>query len=170
MAAVVQVRTYHGAGPTSGDVTNATIRMKRADDDTQDAAAPVPIPSAGVARSWRKSLKIYATTGPDNQLTNLRIYSDGVSLGTATTIWIALASSYTQASSADESAAISAVDVDTYTSVSPLTIQAGEVLAAAETGDGDTGQDFVELQLEIGSTAVPGNSAEKTLTYQWDEV
>lgn len=170
MSAVVEVRTYHGAGPTSGNVTGQTIRMKRADDDTQDAAAPVPIPSSGTNYSWRKSLKIYATTGPDNSVENLRLFSDGTSLGVGMTVYAKVASSYTQASATDEAGLLSgAVDVDTFTSVSPLTVQASQVLGPAEVGDGGANQDFLELQLAVLSTSSPGNSAAKTLTYRWDE-
>jgi len=170
MAAVLEINTYHGAptGAAGADVTSTTIRMKKADNNTQDANDPVVIPAAGYNYSWRKSVKLQATTGPDNEIRNLRFYSEGQSLGTGRTLLVNTDATYEQASASDESAAISATDVDTHTTGSPLTITAGQVLGAAATGTGT--QDFVELQLRVASTATQGNADNaKTLVYRYDE-
>ncbi len=170
MAADTAISEFQGAAPgTPASIDGLTIRFKRADNSTQDANDPVPIPSSGYEYSWRKSLKLRVpTTGPDNEIRNLRFYSEGQSLGIDREILILKDATYTQGSSGDESAAISAVNVDTYTIGSPLTIEAGQVFAAAETGNGT--QDFVELQARIGPTATAGNSsAAKGLVYRYDE-
>ena len=81
MTAATEIRVHHGAAPGLGvDVTSTTLRLKRADDDLQDANDPVPIPDVGVNYSWRKSLKLVATTAPDNKITNLRFFTLGESL------------------------------------------------------------------------------------------
>lgn len=170
MAADALIATYHGASPgTPVDVTNSTIRWKRADNDAQDALDPIPVPTAGFAYSWRKSFKVrVASIGPDNAIRNLRFYSEGQDLGTDRIFLIATAGSYTQGSTGDETAAISAVDVDSYTSTAPLVVNAGQVFGPSETGDGS--QDFVEIQARIGPAATAGNvAAAKGLAYRYDE-
>lgn len=175
MVAQVEVRVFHGAAPGLGvDVTGQTLRLKRADDDVQDATFPVPIPAAGFEYSWRKSLKIVMVTAPDNQISNLRFFSDPGSLGTGRRVLFARAPAYTQASAADASTPVSAVDVQTKTSGSPETIEPGELANSGDAFPTDAGaagqQDFVELQLEVSPAAVVGNSAGAiTCRYRYNE-
>ena len=161
MAASVEVRVLHGAAPALGvDATSQTLRLKQADDDVQNSTNPVPIPSAGTNYSWHKSFLLVITSPPDNAISNLRFFSDGGSLGVGRTILFARAAAYTQASAADETVAISAVDAITLTDVSPETLVPGEL--ANDTTPVPTagaGQDHVELQLAIDPTAQVGNSA-----------
>jgi len=157
MPATIIIAAYHGAAPGSptGDLDGTTVRYKVADDDAQDSNDPIPIPGSGFEYSWRKSFKILATVGPDNEIRNLRLFSEQQDLGTHRTLLIDQQAAYTQGAVGDESSPISAVDVDTYTSGVPLAVNAGQVFSAAETGDGT--QDFVELQAKVGPAATAGN-------------
>ena len=170
MVAVTEASVYHGAAPgVPSDISGAVVRFKRADNDAQDALDPVPIPSSGFNYSWRKSFKLRCpVTGPDNQITNLRFFSEGQNLGTDRILLVATAAAYVQGSLGDESTPISATDVDTYTLGSPLVVNAGQVFGPAETGDGT--QDFVVLQARVGPSAVAGNVlATKGLVQRYDE-
>jgi hypothetical protein len=171
MVAVAEVHVFHGAAPgTPTDVTDTTIRFKRADNDTQDANNPIPIPTSGTNYSWRKAFKLRCpATGPDNKIENLRLYSELQSLGTGRSILCKTASTYTQGSSGDEGTPLSgSADVDTYTSGSPLVVAAGQVFGAAETGSGT--QDFVELQAALTSAGSQGDAAAaKGIVYRYDE-
>lgn len=170
MVAVVESSVYHGVSPGAPtNISGATVRFKRSDDDAVDALNPIPIPSAGFNYSWRKSFKLRApTTGPDNQINNLRFFSETQVLGTDRIILILQDPTYTQGSLGDESAAISAVDVDSFTLGSPKIINAGQVFGVLETGDGT--QDFVVLQARVGPAAVAGNGDNaKGLVYRYDE-
>ena len=173
MPAVTQVRVLHGASPGLGtDATNLTLRMKQADDDTQDATAPIPVPSSGKAYSWRKTFLFVANTAPDNAISNLRFFSDGASLGTGRKIMFARSSSYVQATATDAAATIGSTDVSTLTASSPETIQAGNLVLSTDSfpSSGGSLQEFVMLQLEVGTTATAGNSsAAMTLSYRYDE-
>ena len=81
---------------------------------------------------------------------------------------VAAAASYTQGSSADETAAIgSGVDATTKSSGSPLVVNSGTVLSNPSTGFGT--QDYVVMQLQVGSTAGPGVTSLRTYTYRVDE-
>ena len=161
MAATVEVRVLHGAAPGLGtDATGLTLRLKRADNDVLDALFPVPIPSVGTVYSWRKTFLLVVTAPPDNVISNLRFFSDGGSLGVGRTILFNRAVAYTQASAADETVAISAVDSVTLTDVSPEVLVPGELVNdTTPVPTAGAGQDHVELQLAVDPTAQVGNSA-----------
>lgn len=171
MAAQTVAAVFHGVAPgTPIDVTNQTLRMKRSDDDTQDALSPVPIPSSGFEYSWRKSFKLFFTTAPDNAVSNLRFFSDGGSLGVGRSLLFGRSSSYVQASAADQSGGIGSTDVSQITAASPEVIQAGDVVISTDSFPTDGNQDFVMLQLRNDSTAIAGDaSAEVTCSYRYDE-
>ncbi|KKK46231.1 hypothetical protein LCGC14_3164250, partial [marine sediment metagenome] len=142
------------------DVTSTTIRLKRSDDDLQNDQFPVPIPLVGTEYSWRKSLLLVVTAPPDNSIGNLRFFSDGGSLGVGRTILFGRRAAYLQASVADETTAVSAVDATTLTSVSPEVLQPGQLVSDTDpVPTQGTGQDVVELQLAVDPTALVGNSA-----------
>lgn len=173
MSATIEVRVLHGGAPALGsDITDQTARFKLADDDAQDANDPVDKPAAGVTFAWRKSFLLVCTQLPDNALRNLRFFSDGASIGTGQRVLFATSTSYIQATSADESVPISAVDVDVLTSSNPAVIQAGQFVDGftdvAPTSGGAL-QDHVMLQLEVASNAVGGDGGSKTLTYRYEE-
>lgn len=173
MTAVVDVQVFHGVAPGTGtDVGGSTLRMKRADNDTQDANDPVPIPEAGYAYSWRKCLRLVASSPPSNALRNLRFFTDGASLGTGRAILFARGGSYVQPSSADEDTPIGGQDAADLTSASPEVIVAGNFITDADVypSDGGALQDTVFLQMRIGDDALAGAAAGAlTCTYRFDE-
>ena len=175
MAAQTEVRVFHGGAPGLGvDVTGQTLRFKRADNDAQDSANLVPVPAAGLAYSWRKSFKLVMLTAPDNEISDLRFFADAGSLGTGRRILFARSAAYNQATAADETVPISAVDVTTKTSGSPESIQPGVLATNSDTfptAAGTAGsQDHVELQVEQGPTATVGNAAAAmTVRYRYTE-
>ncbi len=146
-------------------------RFHRADSSpTSDGSTTfIPIPTSGTNYSWRKSFKLNVTTTPVGTVSNLRFFSDASSWGTGVTPYAKLKAAYTQGSSSDNSALFdgTAVDLTTYTSGSPLTITAGTVLSNPSTGYGT--QDYLVIQVGVGSTAVAGTTAARTLTYRTDE-
>ena len=173
MTATTEVRVLHGAAPGLGtNATALTLRFKQSDDDTQDALAPIPVPSAGKAYSYRKSFLFVATTAPDNVISNLRFFSDGTSLGTGRKVLFARSSSYVQASATDVTASVGSTDVTTLTATSPETIQAGNLILSTDSFPtaGAALQEYVMLQLEASTSATAGNSSSAmTLSYRYDE-
>ena len=155
------------------DVTAQTLRLKRSDDDVQDAAFPVPIPAAGLEYSWRKSLRLIVVSAPDNEISNLRFYSDGGSVGTGRRVLFNRDPAYTQASAADEGTPIGATDVSTIVQASPEVIEPGVLCDSGDAyplAEGAAGQqDYVELQLEVGPTATVGAGSAMTLRYRYNE-
>jgi len=161
MPASVEVRVLHGAAPGLGvDATSQTLRLKQSDDDVQNAQFPVPIPAAGTNYSWRKTFLLVVTSPPDNAISNLRFFSDGGSLGAGRLVLFGRDPAYTQATAADETAAVSAVDATVLTSVAPEVLVPGQLVSDLDpVPTKGTGQDHVELQLAIDPTATVGNSA-----------
>jgi len=174
MTAQTEVHVHHGGAPLLGtDVTGGTLRFKRADNDVQDATNPVPIPAAGLGYSWRKSFRLIAQTAPDNEISNLRFYADAGSLGTGRRVLFARSAAYVQATVADETTPISAVDLATKTAASPELVQPGVLADSTDTYPLAAGvassQDYVQLQLEVGSTAQAGTGGSLGLRYRYDE-
>lgn len=169
MAATYQVDVFHGSGPSSGAWPSGG-RFHRADTDptTDGSTTFIPIPSAGTNYSWRKSFKLNVTVAPVGVVSNLRFFSDGTTWGTGITPYAKQKASYTQASATDNTALFdgTAVDLTTYTSASPLTINAGTVLTAT-TGYGT--QDYLVIQIAGGTTVSAGTTSARTLTYRVDE-
>lgn len=169
MAATYEVRVAHGAGPSLSAWT-AGGRFHRGDDDpTSDGSTTfIPIPTSGTNYSWRKSFKLAVTVAPSGTVSNLRFFSDGVSWGTGITPYAMPKTAYTQASASDNTALFdnSAVDLTTYTSGSPLSINSGTVLTTT-TGYGT--QDYLVIQVAVESTASPGTTSARTMTYRCDE-
>lgn len=169
MAATYQVDVATGATPTMG-AWPAGARFHRADTHptTDGSTTFIPIPAAGTNYSWRKSFKLNVTVTPVGSVSNLRFFSDATSWGTGVTAYAMNTATYTQASSSDNSALIgSGVDVTTYTSASPMTINAGTVLSNPSTGYGT--QNYLVMQVGVGTTAAAGTTAARTLTYRVDE-
>lgn len=174
MAATVQIISGHGASSgsfatTETQVDGGTFRFKLADTDSQDVATPIAKPAAGTNYSWRKNLKVKVTVTPAVQISNLRFFSDGVSIATGCNVWAVSAAGYTQATSADASGQLAASsDVTTYTTGSPLTVTAGTVISNPSAGYGS--QNCVQLQFSCGTSAVRGVKGPQTFTYRWDEI
>lgn len=169
MAATYQVDAATSTGPTMA-AWPAGGRFHRADSHptTDGATTYIPIPTVGTNYSWRKSFKLNVTVAPTGTVSNLRFFSDAVAWGTGVTCYAKQKAAYTQGSSSDNSALFdgTAVDVTTYTSGSPLTINASTVLTAT-TGYGT--QDYLVLQVGGGTTVTPGTTTARTLTYRVDE-
>lgn len=170
MASTTEIHVFHGAGPSNSDITNTEIRFKRADNDTVDALNPVPIPTSGTNYSQRKHTKLRIVTAPANQITNLRFFSSGTALGTGITHLVAAAAAYTQASTADETAAIpGGTDSASYTSAAPLVVNSGIVAQSTDSFPTFGTQDFLVQQMAVGTTASAGTSGARTFTYRYDE-
>lgn len=169
MSATYRVDVFHGAGPSAGAWPSGG-RFHRADTDpTSDGSTTfITVPTSGTNYSWRKSFKLNVTGAPTGSVSNLRFFSDGVSWGTGITCYAKASASYTQASSSDNTTLFdgTAVSVTTYTSSSPLTINAGTVLTAT-TGYGT--QDYLVMQVGVTSAASPGVTSARTLSYRVDE-
>jgi hypothetical protein len=117
-----------------------------------------------------------ASTTPTGTIDNIRWYADGANnFGTGVTCKGEQATSYVQATgtvgttgsqltTGNYSTVTTPVDVFTYTSASPKSVT-GSIVNA---NTGDFGNFFV-YQIEVGTTASPGTTAQETFTWLYDE-
>jgi len=157
------------------------LRFKQADNATIDTVAPMPIPSAGTEYSRWKQIYLYATAAPDTQIDNVQIYTDGTGFGTGITVNVG-DEFPTKNSGANTGYDVSdtnevmtnhtditgSTDLFGYTSASTLTGSISET-SNIIVDIGDTSNYFV-LQMEVISTASPGDLANETITFAYDEI
>jgi hypothetical protein len=159
-----------------------TLRFKQADNATIDANDPMPIPASGTEYSRWKQIYLYCDTAPDTQVDNVRFFTDGGGFGTGITVNVADqfpvknsgADTGYDVSDANEvmtthTDITSSTDAFTFTSGSPLSgpsiSEAGNIIDAI----GET-TNYLVLQMEVESTASPGNLADETFTFRYDEI
>lgn len=164
------------------------IRFKTNDNELIDVNDPVPIPTAGTNRSYWKQLYLKCNTAPDTQVDNIKWFTDGAGYGTGITLQVGdefpvknsgsnagyeLATGTPGTTGNDvvvEHAGISAVtSAFSFTVGSPLSgptiSEAGSIINAI-----NETTNYLILQADVINTATPGNKADETLTFQYDEI
>ena len=163
------------------------LRFKTADDATIDNQNPIPIPSGVAINSFWKSIYLKVTAGTFTQIDNVKFYTDGGGFGTGITTYVGnqlpvknsgantgyivatgTAGTSGNAMVASHSGISAQTDAFTFTSGSPLSItisEAGSLMNAV----GET-TNYLVTQMNVASTAGPGNLADETWTYQYDEI
>lgn len=175
MPATVLIRRLTGSGPTATDITSINTRANAADaHSTNDTASPITIPASGTNYSYWVTTRLDCTVAPSGTIDNLRWYSDGSNnFGTGVTCKGQEATSYVQATGSTGNVTqlttgnhggITGTPVDVF----GLTSGSPKSLAGSTTGTGQFGSRFV-YQIEVGSTASPGATAQETFTWKYDE-
>lgn len=163
------------------------IRFKTADDATIDQVNPIPIPAAGTKYSYWKQIYLKCAVAPSTKVDNVKFYTDGVGFGTGITVKVGdqlpvktsisdagyEVATGTPGDTGDEMVAAHAglttsSDVFTKTSGSPLSVTIGEASNQID-AIGET-TNYVVLQMEVGTTASPGDLTDETFTWQYDEI
>ena len=193
MAAVFNVIfDFGGTDNTPGTEQNIdglgppNVRFKTADDATIDLINPIPIPAAGTNYSYWKQVYLKCATAPDTQVDNIKFYTDGTGFGTGivtnigdelpvknsgadTGYDVATGTSGTTGDIMTDHTDITAVtDVFSYTSGSPKTITISEASSVIDAINETT--NYIVLQMAVGTTASPGDLANETFTFQYDEI
>ena len=174
MPATIIINRLTGVGPTATPITSINTRANAADaHTTADTASPITIPAAGTNYSYWVVTRLECTVAPSGTIDNLRWYTDGANnFGTGVTCKGNEATSYTQAVGAagngteltvgNYASVTTPVDVFTFTSGSPKSL-AGSTVTTEQFGSR-----FV-YQIEVGTTAAPGATAQETFTWKYDE-
>lgn len=179
-----------GTDGTPGTSTNTdplgppNMRFKYADNALIDSNDPIPIPPSGTKYSKWKSIYLKCTSPPNTQVNNLKFYTDGSNFGTGITVRVGQQfptknsgsnTGYKVATPVDTailnnySGITSVADAFTFTSGSPLTgpsiTEASNIITAS-----NQTTNYLILQMEVISTASPGDLADETFTLQYDEI
>jgi len=190
MAATVIIERHTGApsgggGTTQSDITSINTRANAQDaHEIADVDNPIQIPSSGTNYSYWVSTRLECTVAPAGTIDNLKWYTDGSNnFGTGVTCKVKEANEganegyrqatgtvgqtgnqLTQAAHTGLVGTVEPADAFTYTSGSPLAL-AGSTTTTTVDGFGD----FVVYQIEVGTTAGPGATAQETFTFKYDE-
>lgn len=164
MAATIVVIKTHGAVGYETESQDTEFGLKTVDDHTTTPAdAPVSIPDVGTNYSYECWMRFKCTTAPSNQCANFKIWSSGSAVGTGVVITVNSDAVNTYDTPViTDSAKGTRVDFATKGSGSKVSI-AGTLVNIGDKSD------FSVFQLEVGSTAAPGNIADQTVYYSYDE-
>ena len=158
-------------------------RFKDADNATIDLLNPIVIPGAGTVRSRWKHFYIKVTTAPDTQIDNLKIYGDGTGFGTGITMDVGdetpintdLGDGGYDPSDVSDEVMTNHVDITAvtefftnFTSGAPKSVSISEATNILNAIDEES--DYVILQLLVANTASPGDLADETITWEYDEI
>lgn len=163
MPATVQIQENNGAGPTTTDKTSSTIRFKNADNATVDTVNPMVKPTSGTDWSFKKWIGFNVTAGSYTSITNIKAYSDGANGWTGVKLF-AKATTSTYSTPAEETSTAGYADFFGYTSGGALTIGSGTYSSTGVKGN------YLEMAMEVYSTAGAGTLAGETLTVSYDEI
>ena len=178
MVATVQIREKNGVGETGTDKTSGTVRFKNADNATVDANDKLVVPPSGQEYSFRKALRLYIAGGTFTEVANPQAYLDGANgFGTGVKLWYALTGTYTQPTVPTESndppqfpGATPMADAFGLTSGSPGDMDAVNAGPFNSTGLPKDVGDYLNLVMEVETTATQGLTPSETLTFSYDEV
>lgn len=178
MAATVTIKRWTGStgGPTKTNITSINTRANAEDShSTTGITNSILIPAAGFNYSYWVATRLSVDAITSGTVDNLRWYTDGTNnFGTGVSCMGNSATAYVQATgtpgqtgtqlTTDNYSTLtsSPLDVFTFTSTSPKSVP-------GSTGNtGDLG-DFFVYQIEIGSNAQTGATAQETFTFKYDD-
>ena len=166
MAATVSVKEVNGAAAgTPTTITN--LRFKTKDETTQDNNYTLLKPDAGVNYSFKKTVFLNADDSPAGTINNIKFFCDGDIGWTGVSVKALPADAYTQATGTESTSGDeleTAVDIETYTSASPLAL-------TGSIDNPDTGKisQYLQMQALVSTGAGPGGLSPETCTFRYDE-
>ena len=176
MVADINIMRITTSSCTLTDITSACTRVSTSDSPIPGAANPIPIPSSGSNYSFFVSTILYAACAPDNEISNIKHYSDGGNgFGTGVSAFVTTASEYEVATGTAGSSGIilsNACHAGMNTAPSPMfDFSSGCKMPVVGTLGATTGSfaDHVVFQISVDTTGSPGNSGEETMTWEFDE-
>ncbi len=190
---VATVAVFVETGPNATPVPTDTsalgppnIRFKTADDAVIDANNPIPIPAGADNRSFWKHIFLQATGGTFTQIDNVQFYTDGTGFGTGITVNVGnetptknsgSTAGYDQATGTVGTTGneltthvniTAKTDAFTFTSGSPKAVSISEAGAIINLSGETT--NYIVCQMDVANTASPGDLADETWTFQYDEI
>lgn len=176
MAATVQIVRLTGAGPTATDITSINTRANAEDaHSTAGTSNSILVPTSGTNYSYWVVTRLNVTAITSGTVDNVKWYTDGSNnFGTGVTCKVNTATGYVQATGtagtsgaqlttgAYATLAGAPSDAFSYTSGSPLSVS-GTTTTTGQFGD------RVVYQIEVGTTAASGATAQETFTWKYDD-
>ena len=161
MAATITIQCCTGVNAaTEAAVTG--VMMRSNDSAAVTKANPITISSVATVYSYEKWLRFKCTVAPDNLVSNFKYWGPNTTPGTGLTLLAGTTA--TGATPVNTESAVATVQQDTnYYDTSHVLAIAGDLDAENEETD------YLVLQLAVGTTAGPGDIAQQTHNYSYDE-
>lgn len=161
MAASLSLRVYTSTAPGTESAAVTGIDLISADNATNSLANRQANPITVGTNSYEKWLKLKIDTAPANGVTNFKIWGDGA-VDTSTTL--KFTSNYvTYQAGTTAATTIGNALFTAYTADNKATWDTASYSATGATTK------FVLFQLQVDSTAGPGNWTQETISYSYDE-
>lgn len=159
------IGTQQSGVGTGTDKTSTVIRFKGADNTVNDNNDRLSVPSAGgTSYSYTKQVQFFFDTGPDVDITNMRMYSDGTK-SFASGIDLNFGTSGTFGNNVNTADNVTA---DFFSLTNSFSVDMRGTAHGTFTGTLFKGG-FMKMQMNIGPGATQGTSAVEQLTGSWDE-
>ena len=176
MAATIKINRLTSTGPTTTDITSINTRANAEDaHSTAGTTNSILVPAAGTNYSYWVVTRLECTAITAGTVDNIKWYTDGANnFGTGVTCKCNTATGYVQATGTPGTTGTQLTtgnyatlagapsDVFAYTSGSPLSVT-GSATTAVQFGD------RVVYQIEVGTTAASGATAQETFTWKYDD-
>jgi hypothetical protein len=161
MAATITIQGCTGENAAT-EATITGLMMRANDAVTVTKANPITIPAEGTAYSFEKWIRFKCTAAPDNQVANFKYWGPNTPPGTGLVLYAGTTDTGATPVATDSSVATTQQDTNYYDTSHTLAI--GGTLTTE-----DDESDYLVLQLDVGSTASPGDIAQQTHNFSYDE-
>lgn len=163
MAATLVLSVKNGTAPGTYTDNVAGIDLVSTDNSINSLANRQAYPITVGNNSYEKWVALKITATPTNYVTNFKLWGDGA-VDTSTTL--AFTAAYTTyATPTANTSTIASANWTTYTSGNKATWDTTTYTSA----NLNSYTKFAVFQLQVGSTAGPGNWTQETVNYSYDE-
>jgi len=166
------------------------LRFKTNDNATIDTVDPIPIVASVTKYSYWKQIYLKVTAGTFTQIDNVKLYTDTTPFGTGIATYIGdeqplhsstVTTGYDLATGTPgdtgdrmDSGGNKHTDITARTNIFSFSSAAPKAITISESGSkmdaiGET-TNYAVVQMEVIDTASPGDLADETWTYRYDEI
>lgn len=161
MAATIIIQGCTGENAAT-EATITGLMMRANDSVAVTKANPITIPAEGTAYSYEKWVRFKCTVAPDNSVSNFKYWGPNTTPGTGLTLFAGTTDTGATPVATDSAVATTQQDTNYYDTSHVLAI--GGTLTTE-----DQESNYLVLQLDVASTAGPGDIVQQTHNYSYDE-
>lgn len=161
MVAALSLRVYTGSNAATESSAVTGVDLISADNATNSLANRTANPITVGTNSFEKWLKLKIDTAPANGVTNFKIWGDGAVASNTTLMWAGAVT--TGATPTASTSSVATTNFNTCTSGAKCTWDTASYSALNATTK------YSVFQLQVGSSATPGNWPTETVSYSYDE-
>ena len=161
MPATIVLRVCTGTNAAT-EATVSGITMRSNDSPANDTANPIAIPGIGTAFSYEKWIRFMCTVAPSVQVTNFKYWGPASIPAVGTLLKVGTTASGVTPVVTASAVATAQQDTNHFSSGTALAVS-GTLVNVNDKSD------FIVLQMSVGTSAGPGQIAQQTHDYSYDE-